>query len=432
MTPYIRKFVQMPLRNLEKLYTLVTGGRRFSSNSSKNILGGIRVIDMTRIIAGPFCTMILSDLGAEVIKIEKPGSGDEARKWGPPFVNNTLESCYFVAVNRNKKSVCIDLKSEEGKNIIYDLARSADVLVENYIPGTLDSLKLGYKDISSVAPQIIYCSITGYGSKGPYSKRPGYDVIAQSVGGLLNITGPIGGGPVKVGVAVTDLATGLYAHGAILAALIHRNETGKGQKIDCDLLSTQIASLINIGSNYLNVGKEAQRWGTAHESLVPYQTFKTVDGYLTLGTGSDLQFQDFCEKIGRKDLNSDPRYETNALRVQNRTELLRILEDVLKTKTNKEWMVIFAGSSFPCGPVNELSEVFSDPHVVANDLVKSVDHPETGKIRVVGPPVKYSNGLNEVRSPPPLLGEHTDEVLKNCLKYDEEKIEKLRRAKVIQ
>ncbi|XP_044753050.1 succinate--hydroxymethylglutarate CoA-transferase [Coccinella septempunctata] len=429
---FINKFTIKHLHILHNSKIAMMKGHSFYCNSAHNILGGVRIIDMTRIIAGPFCSMILGDLGAEVIKIEKPGSGDEARKWGPPFINNTTESCYFVAVNRNKKSVCVDLKSAEGKEIIYDLAKSADILVENYVPGTLDNLKLGYNDLKNIAPQLIYCSISGYGSKGPYMKRPGYDVIAQSVGGLLNITGPIDGEPVKVGVAVTDLATGLYAQGAILAALIHRTKTGKGQKIDCDLFSTQIASLINIGSNYLNGGKEAQRWGTAHESLVPYQMFKTLDGYLTIGAGSDLQFQNLCKKIGMNDLSSDPKYKTNVLRVKHRDELLEILEKVLCTKTNKEWMEIFAGSSFPCGPVNTLRDVFSDPHLKAIDLVQTLNHPKTGEIKVVGPPVKYSDGLNEVRSPPPLLGEHTEDVLKNCLNYDEEKIDYLKRKNVIQ
>lgn len=426
---FINEFANKQLKYLGK-YSL--NNRRCYCNSPNNILEGIKVIDMTRIIAGPFCTMILGDLGAEIIKIEKPGSGDEARKWGPPFINNTSESCYFLSVNRNKKSICVDLKSQEGKEIIYELAKCSDILVENYVPGTLDNLKLGYDDLKGIAPQLIYCSITGYGSKGPYMKRPGYDVIAQSVGGLLNITGPIDGEPVKVGVAVTDIATGLYAHGAILAALVHKTKTGKGQKIDCDLLSTQIASLINIGSNYLNSGKEAQRWGTAHESLVPYQMFKTADGYLTVGAGSDLQFKDLCEKIERKDLSSDPKYKSNALRVENRKELTGILETILRTKTNKEWMDIFVESSFPCGPVNKLNEVFSDPHVKSIDLVKTLEHPKMGKINIVGPPVKYSDALNEVRSPPPLLGEHTENVLKNCLKYNEEKINHLKRKKVIQ
>ncbi|KAK9872923.1 hypothetical protein WA026_020275 [Henosepilachna vigintioctopunctata] len=404
---------------------------RYNSNFGNDILHGIKVLDLTRIIAGPICTMILSDMGAEVIKVEKPGTGDEARLFGPPFINNTSESCYFVCVNRNKKSICLDLKSSGGRDIIYELAKKCDVLVENYVPGTLNKYKLGYDDLKKVAPHIVYCSITGYGSQGLYKKKPGYDVIAASVGGLLYITGPTDGEPVKVGVAVTDIATGLYAHGAILAALIQKRQTGKGQKIDCDLLSTQVASLINIGSNYLNGEKEAQRWGSSHESLVPYKMFKTRDGYLTIGIGSDSQFKDLCYKIERKDLANDPKYQTNALRVENREELVGIIENIMKNQTNLQWMEVFKDSSFPCGPVNKLSEVFSDPHIKSIELIKTLEHPKVGKIRVVGPPVQFSEGINKVRSPPPLLGEHTNEVLKQYLGYSADKIESLRKQGVI-
>lgn len=254
-----------------KIATINSGVKFQSSKSDLQPLDGIRVLDLTRIVAGPYCTMILGDLGAEEIKIERPGAGDESRNWGPPYVNNTKESCYFVSVNRNKKSVCMDIKHEKGRELLYELARRSDVLVENYVPGKLDSMKLGYDDFAEFAPHLIYCSITGFGSVGPYRKKPGYDVIAASMGGLLHITGPKNGEPVKPGVAVTDLATGLYAHGAIMAALLKRIKTGRGQKIDCNLLSTQISTLINIGSNYLNAGQEASRWGTAHQSIVPYE-----------------------------------------------------------------------------------------------------------------------------------------------------------------
>ncbi|CAH0557167.1 unnamed protein product [Brassicogethes aeneus] len=390
-------------------------------------LEGIRVLDLTRIVAGPYCTMILSDLGAEVIKIERPGAGDEARKWGPPFIRNTPESCYFIALNRNKKSICVDLKSKSGQELLYELAKESDVLVENYVPGKLSELNLGYDKLKEIAPQLIYCSITGYGPTGPYSKKPGYDVIAASVGGLLHITGPQNGEPVKVGVAVTDLATGLYAHGAIMAALIKRTKTKCGQKIDCNLLSTQVASLINIGSNYLNANKEASRWGTAHESIVPYEAFPTKDGYFTIGTGSDKQFKDFCERINKPELSENKKFLTNKLRVKNRGELLKTLRECLIQKTNKEWFKIFEGAQFPCGPINTLQETFNDEHIKSIGLVKTMEHPIAGEIKVVGPPVEFSEGGNIVRNPPPTLGQHTDEILRDILCYNNEKILDLRK-----
>ncbi|KAJ8952511.1 hypothetical protein NQ318_003307 [Aromia moschata] len=337
-------------------------------------LNGVRILDLTRIVAGPYCTMILSDLGAEVLKIERPGTGDEARKWGPPFINDTPEA----------------------------------------------------------SPHLIYCSITGYGSEGPYKKRPGYDVIAASEGGLLHITGPKDGEPVKPGVAVTDLATGLYAHGAIMAALIKRSRTGRGQKIDCNLLSTQVASLINIGSNYLNASKEASRWGTAHESIVPYEAFPSKDGYFTIGTGSDLQFEDLCRRIELPELSKNEKYASNKLRVKHREELIAIIRAVLKKKSNKEWSEIFNGSICPNGPVNSLRETFDDPHIKAIGLVENVAHPVAGDIKVVGPAVKYSEGGNLVRSPPPTLGQHTDDVLHEVLGLSNEEIDILRDKQVIQ
>ncbi|XP_076270721.1 succinyl-CoA:glutarate CoA-transferase [Rhynchophorus ferrugineus] len=394
-------------------------------------LEGIRVLDLTRIVAGPYCTMVLGDLGAEIIKVEKPGAGDESRLWGPPFIGDTKESCYFVTFNRNKKSICVNIQSNEGRDILYNLAKSSDVLVENYVPGKLDSLQLGYDDFKKVAPHLIYCSITGFGPEGPYSRRPGYDVIAASIGGLVHITGPRDGEPCKVGVALIDIATGLYAHGAIMAALIKRAKTGEGQKIDCDLLSTQLSTLINIGSNYLNAGKEATRWGTAHESIVPYQAFPTKDGYYTIGTGSDKQFVELCAKLKLNSLTENPKFVNNKNRVQNRVELIDIISNAMKNKTNEEWNSIFSNCSFPNGPVNNLKNAFNDPHVQHINLVKTLDHPLTGTVKVVGPPVRYSAGGNEIRSAPPVLGQHTDDVLKNILKYNNEQVNKLKAKKII-
>lgn len=374
--------------------------------------------------------MILSDLGADVIKVERPGTGDESRKWGPPFVNNSKDSVYFMANNRNKRSICVDLKT--GTDVMYDLVKKCDILVENYVPGKLQQYNLGYENLKEIKPELIYCSITGYGSIGPYSKRPGYDVIAASIGGLLNITGPEDGPPAKVGVAVTDLATGLYAHGAILAALYQRLQTGQGQKIDVDLLSTQIASLINVGCNYLNGQKEGKRWGTAHESIVPYEAFKTENGYLTIGTGSDDQFKALCRYLDIPHIPEDPKFCNNQARVENRDELIKILSDILSTNTSNYWMDLFEGAPFPVGPINKMREVFEDPHVKHIGLVKTLDHPTGGNIRVVGPPVRYSEAANTARSAPPLLGQHTDEVLRDLLNYDETKINALRESSIIQ
>lgn len=405
------------------------GVRLFSSHAP---LANVKVLDLTRIVAGPYCTMILGDLGAEIIKIERPGSGDESRKWGPPYVKDSNETCYFVCLNRNKKSVCVDLKSTKGKEIIYDLSKKCDVLVENYVPGTLNKLGLGYEDLKKISPHLIYCSLTGYGSKGPYKNRPGYDVIAASIGGLMSITGPEDGPPCKVGVAMTDIATGLYAHGAIMAALLARHQTGKGQKIDCNLLSTQLACLINIGSNYLNAGEEGLKWGSSHVSIVPYRAYQTSDDqYLTIGGGSDLQFADLCKKLGLPDLSNTAEFAHNKNRVANRKKLDRILEDKFKSKTLNDWLEILKGSSFPYGPVNNMSQAFDDAHVKEIGLVKEVKHPVAGTVKMVGPPVEYSSSKNEIHSPPPVLGEHTDEILQNLLGYSEEKIKELKKNNVV-
>ncbi|XP_031844302.2 succinyl-CoA:glutarate CoA-transferase [Nomia melanderi] len=406
--------------------------RALCSNAEdyKSPLAGIRVLDLTRIVAGPYCSMILGDLGAEILKIEKPGSGDEARKWGPPFIKGTQESVYFLSVNRNKKSICIDLKG--GKDIIYELAKKSDILIENYVPGKLGKFGLGYEDICKIAPHLIYCSLTGYGYQGPYANRPGYDVIAASVGGLMHITGPKDGSPCKVGVAVTDLATGLYAHGAIMAALYQRMKTNNGQWIQCNLLSTQIASLINIGSNYLNANKEAVRWGSEHESIVPYEAFPTKDGYITVGTGSNAQFLELLKRMQLIELFENDKFKDNTARVKNRDELLEILRKQFKEKSNKEWSAIFDGASFPYGPINTIAEVFEDPHVKHIKMIQEMEHSSGAKIKVVGPPVVYSYATNKIRLSPPMLGQHTDEILKNILNYSDDKIQNLKKAKIVQ
>ncbi|XP_059619354.1 succinate--hydroxymethylglutarate CoA-transferase [Phlebotomus argentipes] len=393
-------------------------------------LRGIRILDLTRIVAGPYCTMILADLGADVIKVEKPGSGDESRHWGPPFLANSPDSVYFMASNRNKRSVCIDMKL--GRSIFEDLARKCDVLVENYVPGKLKKFGLDYDSLKKVNEGLIYCSITGYGSRGPYASRPGFDVIAASEGGLCHITGAEDGAPAKVGVPMTDIATGLYAHGAILAALLARRDSGRGQKIDVDLFSTQISCLINVGGNFLNAGIEAKRWGTAHSSIVPYQAFKTTSGYLTLGAGSDAHFKSLCSLLNIPEIAENPKFLTNTLRVQHRRELIDLLEGILSQKSTSDWMKVFSNAPFPVAPINSIREVFEDEHVKAINLVKTVSHPASGSVKVVGPPVVFSDAQNSVRTPPPTLGQHTDEVLAEILGYSPKEIEDLKLKKVIQ
>lgn len=401
-----------------------------SSIDERHPLRGVRILDLTRIVAGPYCTMVLADLGAEVIKVERPHFGDEARKWGPPFLEECGDAAYFLAPNRNKQSVCIDLK--RGKELMRQLVDKCDVLVENYVPGTLERYDLGYEQLRQLNPRLIYCTISGYGSVGPYAKRPGYDVIASSMGGLLHITGERDGPPSKVGVAVTDVATGLYAHGAILAALLQRERTQRGQKIDVNLLSTCCSLLINVASNYLNAGTEAKRWGTAHSSIVPYQSFKTADGYLTLGAGSDAQFVELCSRLNIEPVSLDVKFKTNKDRVKNREELINLLAKILARDSSKNWMRLFEGASFVVGPVNSIREVFEDEHIQAIGLVKTLPHPRDGSVKVVGPPVVYSEARNDARTAPPMLGEHTDEVLAKLLGYGAEQIEELRSQRIIQ
>ncbi|XP_046961622.1 succinate--hydroxymethylglutarate CoA-transferase [Vanessa cardui] len=400
------------------------------STKCDGLLSDINVLDLTRVVAGPFCTMTLGDLGANVIKVESL-DGDEARKWGPPFIEGSKDSYYFMAINRNKKSICIDLKTLEGKQVVYDLARKCDVVVENFLPGKLDKLGVGYEKLSAINPKLIYCAITGFGPVGPYSKKPGYDVVISAMGGMLNATGEKNGNPVKPGVAITDVTTGLHAFGAIMTALYYRNKTGRGQKIDCDLLSTQISSMINVANIYLNCGIEGQRWGTAHANLVPYQAFKTKDGFIVIGTGSNAQFIDFCKLINREDLIADERFKDNASRVKHRDEIVQIISEIIVTKTKKEWSSIFKNATFPNGPVNNMGDVFSDDHVKEIGLVKELPHKVAGTIKMVGPPTLYSEGGNMARTAPPTLGQHTRDVLSDFLGYHNAKIEGLFENKIV-
>ncbi|XP_057178887.1 succinate--hydroxymethylglutarate CoA-transferase isoform X1 [Triplophysa rosa] len=392
-------------------------------------LDGVKVLDLTRVLAGPFATMILGDLGAEVIKVERPGSGDDTRAWGPPFVGE--ESAYFLSVNRNKKSIAVNLKDPNGTKLVTELAKVCDILVENYLPGKLNEMGLGYEDLREVAPQLIYCSISGYGQTGPESHKPGYDSIASAVSGMMHITGPEDGDPVRPGVAMTDLATGLYTHGAIMAALLQRQRTGRGLHIDCNLLSSQVACLTHIAANYLNAGKEARRWGTAHESIVPYQGFKTKDGFMIVAAGNDQQFMKVCKVLSLNGLADSPKYKSNTLRVEHRNELLQILSERFMEETTREWLRRFEGTRVPCGPINNIQQVFGNPQVAHNGLILEVDHPTSGRIAVPGPAARFSSFEYSQAMPPPLIGQHTVQVLRDTLGYSDDVINQLLASRTV-
>lgn len=392
-------------------------------------LGGIRVVDLSRILAGPYCTMLLGDLGAEVIKIEMPGRGDGSRHWGPPWVGT--ESAYFLSINRNKKSLTLNLKHPEGIKILDRLIAQADVLVENFLPGTMEKLGLDYTTLSERYPGLIYCSISGYGQNGPYRDRPGFDFMIQAQGGIMSVTGPKEGPPNKVGVAIVDITAGLYAYGAILAALHYRQESERGQFIDIALLDSQIAWLVNVAHNYFATGEPPKRYGNAHPNIVPYEVFKTKDDYLALAIGTDDQFQRFCKAVDREDLCEDRRYQTNAGRVEWRTQLIPSLQKIIRDKTTKEWVDLLTNHNIPAGPINNIPTLFEDPQVRTRGMIQKIRHPTLGTIEQLGPVPKFSETPANVYSPPPLLGEHTDEILINELGYSREEIRKLRLEKAI-
>ncbi len=396
---------------------------------SAGALDGIRVIDFTRVLAGPYCTMMLGDLGAEVIKIEQPGSGDGTRQWGPPWVGE--ESAYFLSTNRNKKSMTLNLKHKEGQRLARELIASADILVENFRPGTTAKLGLDYEKLAAEYPSLIYCSITGYGKYGPYSDRPGYDFMIQAQGGILSITGPEDGPPSKVGVAIVDITAGLHATSAILAALYHRKETGEGQHIDIALFDTQVGWLANVAYNYFATGDPPKRYGNAHPNIVPYKTFSTSNGYVAVAVGTDAQFVRLCTAVGRTDLGEDPRYRTNADRVEHRDTLVPELQDVFRHQTASEWIELLLEHQIPVGPVNDIPTVLNDPQVLAREMVLEVEHSTLGPIQQLGPVPKLSRTPARVRKAPPTLGEDTESVLLNELGCSPADIENLRAEAVI-
>ena len=408
-------------------------------------LDGIRILDLSRVLAGPWCTQTLADLGADVIKIERPGSGDDTRSWGPPFLRDaqgqdTHEAAYYLGTNRNKRSVTCDIAQPAGQALVRELARHCHVFVENFKVGDMARYGLDYPSLRELNPKLVYCSVTGFGQSGPYRERAGYDYAVQGMGGLMSITGErddLGGGPQKVGVAVADLFTGMYSSVAILAALRHADRTGQGQHIDMALLDTQVAMLANLGANYLVSGNVPGRAGNALQNLVPYQVFEVApppDGHkdhLILAVGNDGQFAKFCEVAGRPELARDERFARNQDRVRNRAMLVPLLEAVMKTRTKAQWLPALEAAKVPCGAINNLAEVFADPQVNARGMVDEWTHPLQPDLRLVASPMKLSETPVRRELPPPLLGQHTDEVLAGVLGWDAARIEGLRKEGVI-
>ncbi|HYC49081.1 MAG TPA: CaiB/BaiF CoA-transferase family protein [Burkholderiales bacterium] len=403
-------------------------------------LDGIRVLDMSRILAGPWVGQMLADLGAEVIKIERPRIGDDTRAWGPPFLTDragrqTGESAYFLCTNRGKKSITLDISKPDGQAIARELADGCDVLLENYKVGDLARYGLSYDALSARNPELIYCSITGFGQSGPYRDRAGYDFMIQGMGGLMSITGEAdgepGGGPQKVGVAIADLMTGMYSSVAILAALHERKTSGRGQHIDMALLDTQVAWLANQNTNYLVGGEPPKRMGNAHPNIVPYQTFRTEDGDMILAVGNDNQFRKFCDAAGIPEVGADPRFADNVARLEHRQACIDALAPAIARRTTAEWIALLEPIGVPCGPINRLDQVYADPQVQHRGLRIEVPHPLSGTVPLVANPIKYSRTPLTYDTPPPLLGQHTDEVLRTLLGKSDAEIAALRNNNIV-
>ena len=410
-----------------------------------NSLAGIRVLDLSRVLAGPWCTQTLADLGADVIKIERPGSGDDTRSWGPPFLQDTEgaetgEAAYYLGTNRNKRSVTCDISQPAGQALIREMVRHCDVFIENFKVGDMARYGLDHESLSALNPRLVYCSVTGFGQTGPYRGRAGYDFAIQAMGGLMSLTGErddLGGGPQKVGVAVADLFTGMYATVAILAALRHVERTGAGQHVDMALLDTQVAMLANLGANYLVSGKVPGRSGNAHQNIVPYQVFEVApaaDGlkaYMILAVGNDTQYAKFCDVAGRPDLATDARFARNQDRVRNRAVLVPMLEEILKTRGKAQWLAALEQAKVPCGPINNLDEVFADPQVNHRGMVTRWHHPLQPDLRLVSSPIRLSATPVRAERPPPMLGQHTAEVLRELLDCTDARLSELKNSKVI-
>ncbi|MBU3549008.1 CaiB/BaiF CoA-transferase family protein [Polynucleobacter sp. MG-28-Ekke-A2] len=403
-------------------------------------LSHIRVLDLSRVLAGPWCAQNLADLGADVIKVERPGVGDDTRHWGPPFAKDangkeTDESAYFICINRNKRSITVDIAKPEGQELIRKLAADSDVVIENYKVGDLAKYGLDYESLKKVKPDLVYCSITGFGQTGPYAHRPGYDFIIQGMGGFMSVTGEAhdfeGASPQKSGVAIADIFTGMYASTAILAAIVHRDHTGEGQYIDMSLLDTQVAVMANVSSAYLTSGEVPKRWGNASPIIVPYQTFPTSDGWMIVGAGNDGQFRHFVAAGGEPQLADDSRFATNPQRVEHRKQLIPLLEQMTRKKTKGEWIAQLEKANVPCGPINNFKEVFENEQVIHRGVQIDVPHPTVGTMKLVASPMRLSKTPTEVRMAPPTLGQHTQEILHERLKLDDQAIEVLRTKGII-
>ncbi|HET7011112.1 MAG TPA: CoA transferase [Anaerolineales bacterium] len=394
------------------------------------LLDGVLVVDLTRVLAGPYCTMMLGDLGADIIKVEEPSRGDDTRGWGPPFAPGG-ESAYFLSANRNKRSLTLNLKSPAGLDILRRLIAHGDVLVENFRTGTLEAWGLDYDSLQSIRPGLIVCSITGYGQTGPYRERPGYDFMVQALGGFMSLTGPEDGKPTRAGVAIADLASGMFAASAVLAALFARERTGQGQRIDMSLLDSQVALLSYVASNFLVSGEKPRRYGNGHPNIVPYQSFPASDGHFAFAAGNDSQWRRFCEVVGRADWAEDPRFATNGGRVQNRQAVIDMLSGLFRTRPAAAWMELCESIGIPSAPINTLDQVFADPQVQARGLRAEVDHPTAGRVAMVASPLQIPTCPSKIRRPPPLLGEHTREILVDFLGCAPEEVHAWREAGVI-
>ena len=408
--------------------------------TSIKALEHLRVLDLTRVLAGPWCTQLLADLGADVVKVERPGSGDDTRAWGPPYLKDaggrdTTEAAYYLSANRGKRSVTVDISKPEGQQLVRKLAAASDIVIENYKVGQLARYGLDYARLAADNPRLIYCSITGFGQDGPYKDRAGYDFIIQAMGGFMSITGERddlpGGGPQKAGVAVSDLMTGMYTTVAILAAVAQRERTGHGQYIDMALFDTMIAMLANMNMNYLTTGKAPGRAGNAHQNIVPYQVFAAADGHVVIAVGNDGQYAKFCEIAGRPDLATDPRFAKNAERVRNRAVLVPLLEAIVRERPAAFWAEKLEAAGVPCGPINSIAQAFADPQALARGLRIDLPHPTAGTVSLVGMPIRMSASSPNYERPPPLLGQHTDEVLHELAGLHADEIAALRSRGVI-
>jgi crotonobetainyl-CoA:carnitine CoA-transferase CaiB-like acyl-CoA transferase len=392
-------------------------------------LDGILVIDLSRVLAGPYCSMELADMGATVIKVEIPGSGDDTRAYGPPFLNG--ESTYFMSVNRNKKSLTLNLKHARGKEILRQLLEKGDVLVENFRPGTLDGLGFGYDAVHAMNPRLIYCSISGFGQTGPYAQRPGYDLIAQAEGGVMSLTGEPEAAPIKVGLSFADITAGMNAFSGILLALLARQQTGEGQRIDVSLLDCQVSLLTYQAGIFFATGKNPERLGNKHPSITPYETFEARDGHIIIACGNQGFWEKFCKLAGIENLLTDDRFTTMKKRVENRAELTPLVAAAVRTRTRQEWYELLEREGIPCGLIKDVAEVCTDPQVLARDMVARLQHPTAGPISVNGVPIKLSATPGEVKDPPPLLGQHTDEILSEVLGYTPDQIAEVRQLNAV-